>query len=75
MLNNQLQDESVLNDYLYKTSKDFKSDINGLGKYALGNFFTTQDFDNYNWSNNYQNAFFEVEVDSSVKSGMLITET
>ena len=67
--------ESVLNDYLYKTSKDFKSDINGLGKYALGNFFTTQDFDRYNWSNNYQNAFFEVEVDSSVKSGMLITET
>lgn len=67
--------ESVLTDYLYKTSKEFKSDINGFGKYALNNFFTTQDFDNYNWLKNYQNAFFEVQVDTSIKSGMLITET
>lgn len=67
--------ESVFSDYLYRTSKEFKSDINGFGKYALNNFFTTQNFDNYNWLRNYQNAFFEVEVDTSVKSGMLITET
>ncbi len=67
--------ESVLSDYLYKTAKDFKSDINGFGKYALNNFFTTQDFDSYNWLDNYKNAFFKVEVDTSVKSSMLITET
>lgn len=67
--------ESVFCDYLYKTSKEFKSDINGFGKYALSNFFTTQDYDNYNWRNNYQNAFFEVNVDTSIKSSMLITET
>lgn len=67
--------ESVFSDYLYKTSKEFKSDINGFGKYALGNFFTTEEYDNYNWCNNYQNAFFEVEIDTSIKSSMLITET
>ncbi len=67
--------ESVFCDYLYKTAKEFKSDINGFGKYALSNFFTTQDYDNYNWRNNYQNAFFEVHVDTSIKSSMLITET
>lgn len=67
--------ESILSDYLYKTAKDLKSDINGFGKYALSNFFTTQDFDNYNWCDNYQNAFFEVEVNTSIQSGMLITET
>lgn len=67
--------ESVFTDYLYKTSKDLKSDINGFGKYALSNFFTTQDFDNYNWHNNYPNAFFEVQIDTSIKSSMLITET
>lgn len=67
--------ESVFSDYLYKTSKEFKSDINAFGKYALGNFFTTQEYDSYNWCNNYQNAFFEVEVDTSIKSSMLITET
>lgn len=67
--------ETVFSNYLYKTSKEFKSDINGFGKYVLGNFFTTRDFDNYDWLRNYQNSFFEVEVDTSVKSGMLITET
>ena len=67
--------ESVFCDYLYKTSKEFKSDINGFGKYALGNFFTTKDYDNYNWTANYQNAFFEVNVNTSIKSSMLITET
>lgn len=67
--------ESVISDYLYKTAKNFKSDINGFGKYALSNFFSTQDVDMYNWCDNYQNAFFEVQIDTSVKSGMLITET
>lgn len=60
--------ESVLSDYLYKTAKEFKSDINGFGKFALNNFFTTQDFDIYNWTDNYQNSFFEVHVDTSIKS-------
>lgn len=67
--------ESVFSDYLYKTSKEFKSDINGFGKYALGNFFTTQDYDNYKWCDNYHNAFFDVKIDTSIKSSMLITET
>ncbi len=67
--------ESVFSDYLYKTSKDLKSDINGFGKYALRNFFTTEDYDSYHWTSNYQNAFFEVDIDTSIKSSMLITET
>ena len=32
--------ENVISDYLYKTSLEFKSDINGLGKYALSCFKT-----------------------------------
>ena len=67
--------ESTFSSYLYKTSKDFKSDINGFGKSALKNFISVQDFEQYNWLDNYQNAFFDVEVDTSIKSGMLITET
>ncbi len=65
--------ETIFLEYLYTTSKNLKSDINALGNYALSNFFTTTDFENYNWLENYQNAFFDVEVDSSVKSGMLLT--
>jgi len=67
--------ESLFTEYLYKTSKEFNSDINSFGTYALKNFFTTKEFENYSWLENYRNAFFKVNVDSSVKSGMLITET
>lgn len=67
--------ESAFSSFLYKTSKEFHSDISGIGKYALSNFFTTKDVDDYNWLSNYQNAFFDVDVDTSVKSGMLMTET
>ncbi|MEE0865706.1 MAG: Ger(x)C family spore germination protein [Clostridia bacterium] len=67
--------ESLFTNYLYKTSKEFNSDINSVGDYALKNFFTTKEFEDYSWLENYKNAFFKVNVDSSVKSGMLITET
>ncbi|MBP3800993.1 MAG: hypothetical protein J6I85_03025 [Clostridia bacterium] len=67
--------ESTFSNYLYKTSKEFKSDINEFGKYALSKFLTTQDFQNYNWNENYKNAFFDVEVDTCVKSSMSLTET
>ena len=67
--------ESMFLDYLYKTSKNYKSDISGFGNFALKNFLTTQDYENYNWRENYKNSFFHVNVDTSVKSGMLITAT
>lgn len=82
--NNKLEDisnvcnsylESNFSDYLYKTSKEFKSDINEFGKYALSKFLTTADFNNYNWNENYKNSFFNVNVKTSVESSILLTET
>ena len=67
--------ESLFTEYLYKTSKEFNSDINSFGNYALKNFFTTKEFEDYSWLENYKNAFFKVKVNSSIKSGMLITGT
>ena len=67
--------ESTFSDYLYKTSKEFKSDINEFGKYALSRFLTTNDFNNYKWNDNYKNSFFDVEVKTSVDSSILLTET
>jgi len=67
--------ESSFSDYLYKTSKEFKSDINEFGKYALSKFLTTTDFNNFKWNDNYKNSFFDVEVKTSVDSSILLTET
>ena len=63
---------TVLN-YLYKTSKLFHSDIPGIGKYALGKFSTIDNFNNYNWLEHYEDAFFEVETEVEIKSGFLLT--
>jgi len=67
--------ENVIKDYLYKTSTDFKSDINGLGKYALSSFTTNSDFESFNWTSNYPNATFEVSVETNIISGSLLTQT
>ena len=61
--------------FLYKTSKEYKSDICGFGKYALGNFLTTKDYENYDWLTSYEDCFFDVKVETSVKSSMLLVET
>ena len=67
--------ESVLTDYLYKTSQEFKSDVNGLGKYVVSDFSTNDEFENYNWSNNYINSTFDVTINTDIDSGVLLTKT
>lgn len=67
--------ESVLSEYLYKTSIEFKSDINGFGRYALLHFKTNQDFSDFNWSANYVNSTFDIKIDTTMDSGFLLTQT
>ena len=67
--------EDVLLSYLYKTSVEFKSDINGIGKYALSCFKTNEEFCNYNWRDNYMNSTFKVTINSTIDSGLLLNKT
>lgn len=64
-----------LESYLYKTSKDFKSDIDNFGKDVVNNFLTLDEWTNYDWLSKYKDSFFNVNVDSEVKSGFLLLET
>ena len=66
--------EGQIYDYLNKTAKEFNSDISGLGRYAVKNFRTTNDWNNYNWLENYQNSAFKINVDISIKTGNLLTQ-
>ena len=67
--------ENVLLNYLYKTSLEFKSDISDIGKYALSNFSTTSEFKDFNWSNNYMNSTFNVNINTTIDSGFLLNKT
>lgn len=66
--------ENQVYDYLNITAKEFKSDISGLGRYAAKNFRTIDDWNNYNWLENYQNSVFKVNVETSIKTGNLLTQ-
>lgn len=72
-VNNYL--ESIISSYLYRTSKEFNSDINNIGRHGRSQFLTLNDYENFDWLENYKNCTFEVNVDTNVKSGFFITET
>lgn len=67
--------KSHISDYLYKVSKDFNSDIDGFGRYAVRHFKTWDDWIKYNWLGNFNTSFFDVDVDIDVKSGYILMET
>lgn len=67
--------ESILSDYLYKTSKSLHADINGFGRHAKSKFFDISSFKNYNWNQKYEDSFFDVNIESSIKSSFLLTES
>lgn len=64
-----------INNYLYKTSKEFQSDICKFGKYAVKHFLTWNSWSEYDWSNKYQDAFFKADITSNLSSSYLIMET
>lgn len=65
--------KNMICDYLYRTTLELSSDIDGFGEYALSLFCTTQEFEDYNWLNNYCNSFFDVNVDINVQSALLLS--
>lgn len=67
--------ESQFSNYLYKTSNVFKSDINQFGSYALSEFTTTSEFENYDWQNNYKNSTFDIDIETVIDSGFLLNQT
>lgn len=64
--------KSHINNYLYKTSKEFRSDVVGFGKYVLNKFSTIQKWNDFNWKDNYINSFFDINVDMTIKNSSLI---
>jgi len=56
-------------DYLYKTAKEYNSDISGFGKYVLSDYLTWDEWLDSNWLENYKNSFFDVKVNVDINSG------
>ncbi|MBQ9658142.1 MAG: Ger(x)C family spore germination C-terminal domain-containing protein, partial [Clostridia bacterium] len=63
-----------IKNYLNKTCKEFDSDIDGFGKYAIKNFWTKSEWHNYDWQNKYKNCKFDVNIQLDLTSSLLLTE-
>ena len=61
-----------ISNYLYRTSKELNADISNIGKYSLKEFKTLPEFEDYEWLERYQDAFFKVNCEVIVESGFLI---
>lgn len=59
--------------YYEKTSKEFKSDISGLGKHAVYFFPTVQDWKDYNWNDKFETATFDVNVNVNIETSYFIS--
>lgn len=64
--------KSNITDYLYKTSLVLKSDIDSFGAVAVKKFVTQESWDNYNWLDNYSSSFFNVNVNTRLRSSYLV---
>ena len=58
--------------YLYKSSREYNSDINEFYKIAKRQFITNSDFSNYDWANKYETAEFNVEFNEDIISTLII---
>lgn len=66
--------EQEISSYLYRTSKEYKSDIGNFGRHVISNYLTWDDWIKSDWLSNYENAFFTVNVDTTIKNGQLYTK-
>lgn len=75
-LNSGLKDylTAEFKSYLYKTSREYKSDINEFYKIAKRKFLTNSDFSNYDWARKYENAEFNIEFNKDIISALIIRQ-
>lgn len=61
-----------ISSYLYKTAKELNSDIAGFGKKVISKYTNINKWNESNWSNNYKNAFFHVNVSTDLEGSTLM---
>jgi len=76
-LNNQIETtiKKGVEETIKKTQTQWNTDIFGFGKKIARSFFTTTEFEKYNWLEHYKDAKINVEVDSSVRRTGLMMES
>ena len=67
--------KSELNKYLQKVSREYGTDIDHFSTKAFPHFSTVNELKDFNWSEKFKKAKFDVNVDVDVTSSLLVTKT
>ena len=68
------QIKDAAEQFLYKTAREYRSDIVGFGSHIKRHFKTFDEFEAYGWENIYPDAEFEAEVEFRVRRSGLINK-
>ena len=66
--------QSLLKNYLYKISKDYNSDIIGLGGILSAKYLTADDFEKVHWNEIFKDSVFNVNVNTKINSSYLFNK-
>ena len=65
---------NLIEDYLYKISREYNSDIAYFSEILSTKYLTVQEFNKIPWENIFKDSVFEVSVDSSINSSYLFNK-
>ncbi len=64
--------ETHIQEYLYKTAKQYHTDIDGFGKKMISKYRNIPQWNQSDWLKNYRNSFFEVHVYTDLEGSTLL---
>lgn len=67
--------KEIINLYLEKTAREFKSDIVGFGKILKSQFLTINELEKINWLDIYQNSKFTLKVNVSLDTAQIFSSS
>lgn len=65
---------NLIEDYLFKISREYNSDIAYFNKILSTKYLTLDEFNKVPWENIFKDSIFEVSVDSSINSSYLFNK-
>lgn len=66
--------KSYVLDYLDKTQTVFKCDLDYFGNYVKCKFLTTEEWNDFNWSEKYLESVFDITINSDISYSLLNSE-
>lgn len=60
--------KTQIENFLYKTSKEYNADVCGFGRFAVKHYLTIDKWNDSRWLENYKNCSFDVSVSFNIKA-------